>query len=295
VTSVSYGPDSLQSSFNPDSCAIQLGLPNCAEWIPDPFAFIKFLAHDLPDILGGWILIGIVGASMTTSNGALLATGSVVSHNICRQVNHLIPNAINDQNLLFACRLATLPCVLVAASIASFRSEQTSSLLILAFDISLASMVVPLVGCFYAKNPSPRAALVAIATGVSTRVLLQLVLPKDGLLVFPHSGDSFLKVGPAASALFPPFIDAEPLVIWNPAEEPCYQARYDDWTGVDSLSAPLAALLSFCAVQTIENVVLKRALFSFRGGVGYDKASQPEHKVEQAASDDELRRVDGED
>jgi hypothetical protein len=291
---VSYGPDSLKSSFKADSCAIQLGLPTCGEWIPDPFAFIKFLSHELPDILGGWVLIGIVGASMTSSNGVLLAAGAVVSHNICRQVNHLIPNFINDQNLLFACRMATLPCVIIAAWIATFKSEQTSSLLILAFDISLASIVVPLIGCFYAKNPSPRAAIVAIAAGVSTRILFELVFPKDGYLIFSLPGDSFLRVGPAASALYPNFIDVEPSLIWNPEEQPCDQTRYDDWTGVTSLSAALAALLGFCVVQTIENVVLKKALFAFRGGSGYDKENQLAQKDEHSQSDEDSQWIDGE-
>jgi uncharacterized sodium:solute symporter family permease YidK len=275
---VLYGPDSLKSSFNADSCAIQLGLPTCGEWIPDPLAFIKFLAHDLPDILGGWVLIGIVGAGVTTSNGALLAAGSVLSHNIFRQVNHLVPKSINDRNLISICRLATLPCVIVAASIASFKSEHTSEFLILAVDISLACVIVPLLGCFYTKNPSPRAAIVSIAVGVVTRTVLELTLPKDGSLIFPLAGDSFLAVGPAASALYPSFIDVKPSQIWNPEEQPCDQTGYEDWTGIDSISALLAAFLSFCAIQTIENVVIKRALFSFWGGVGYDKEKPNKQK-----------------
>jgi hypothetical protein len=292
---VSYGPDSLKASFNVDSCAKQLGLPTCGEWIPDPLAFVKFLVHELPDIFGGWVVIGIVGASMTMSNGGLLATGAVMSHNIFRQVNHVFPDFINDGNLLLACRLATLPCVIMAALIASFKSEQTSSLLILAFDISLASVVVPLVGCFYTKNPSPRAAIVAIAAGVSTRIVLELVFPKDGLLIFPLPGDSFLRVGPAASALYPAFMDVEPSMIWNAEEEPCFQARYEDWTGVDSLSAALAALLSFCAVQTIENVVLKKALFAFRGGIGYDKMNPSAEKFGRGEPNEDIAATDGED
>jgi hypothetical protein len=290
---VSYGPDSLKSSFNADSCAIQIGLPTCGEWIPDPFAFIKFLAHELPDILGGWVLIGTVGASMTASNGALLAASAVASHNIGRQVNHLIPNLINEQNLLFACRMATLPCVIIAGWIASFKSEQTSSLLILAFDISLASIVVPLIGCFYAKNPSPRAAIVAITAGVSTRILFELVFPEDGYLIFPLPGDFFLRVGPAASALYPNFIDVDPSQIWNPEEQPCHQTRYEDWTGVTSLSGALLALLSFCAVQTMETVVLKRSLFSFPGGTGYEKKTQPTQEAEHGESDEDSAWRDG--
>ena len=39
-----------------------------------------------PAFLGGWGLLGIVAASMSTSDGAILALGTVFSHNIMRHV-----------------------------------------------------------------------------------------------------------------------------------------------------------------------------------------------------------------
>jgi hypothetical protein len=191
--SVPYGPDSLKSAFNADSCAVQLGVPTCAEWLPDPLAFLKFLTHDLPDIVGGWCLIAILGAGMNAACGSLLAISAVVSHNICRQVNHVFPRFIHNGNLLFACCMATLPLIVLSASIAIFQAGRTAYLLVVAFDISLAGVVVPLLGCFYTKNPSPRAAIVSICAGVTTRIVLEVVLPKDGYLVFPFPGDLFSK------------------------------------------------------------------------------------------------------
>ena len=66
ITRVYYGPDSAQASFKTDSCSIALGLPTCAAWEPDADAFIKLLTHEAPPGLGGWCLIGIVAASMSS-------------------------------------------------------------------------------------------------------------------------------------------------------------------------------------------------------------------------------------
>jgi hypothetical protein len=40
-----------------------------------PTAFIKLLTTVPPGFLGGWGLLGIVAASMSTSDGAILALG----------------------------------------------------------------------------------------------------------------------------------------------------------------------------------------------------------------------------
>jgi hypothetical protein len=291
---VSYGPDSLKSLFNPDTCAVQLGLPTCAEWVPDSHAILKFLALDLPDILGGWCLIGILGAGINASSGSLLAISAVLSHNICRQLNHLFPGVINENNLLTACRIATLPCVLLATLIAVFQAERAAYIFTVAFDLSMATVVVPLFGCFYAKNPSPRAAIVSITAGISSRIMLELVLPKDGYFVFPFPGDAFLKVGPAASALYPSFIDVDPSLHWNPEEEPCYQERFNDWTGIDSIISTTVALISFCGIQIIENRILKRALFTFPGGIGYDKTEKHTEKFDASEDSDNPAETDQE-
>jgi hypothetical protein len=80
--------------------------------------------------------------------------------------------------------------------------------------------------------------------------------------------------------LYPSFIDVDPSEQWNPEEQPCYQDRFNDWTGIDSLVAPGVALICFSAIQTIENRALKRPLFTFPGGTGYDKDCQNDKEVE---------------
>jgi hypothetical protein len=274
--SVYYGPDSIHGEFEADTCALQLGLPTCALWVPDPSAFIKLLTHEAPEFLGGWCLVGIIAASMSTADGAILAMGTVVSHNVMRQFEGYFPNLVTPDNLLNLARTTTLPFTLISTLIAAFYKNSGSAagatgyLLIVAFDIVFATVVVPLFGCYYCKNPSPRAALVGILAGITTRVVLEFALPKDGLLLLPFDDPEFLDVGPAASSLLPTFIDADPADYWVPETEPCTQETFKDFTGVDSLAAPLVNLFFFLSIQTLEHFRGK-ALFEFGGSEGYIK------------------------
>lgn len=72
-----YGPDSVHAEFDADTCSEILGLPTCGAWLPDNQAFIKLLTHEANPVLGAWCLIGIVAASMSTADGAMLAMGTV--------------------------------------------------------------------------------------------------------------------------------------------------------------------------------------------------------------------------
>ena len=77
LSRVIYGPDSIHAEFDADTCSEILGLPTCGAWLPDESSFVKLLTHDAPPFLGAWCLIGIVAASMSTADGAILAMGTV--------------------------------------------------------------------------------------------------------------------------------------------------------------------------------------------------------------------------
>ncbi|KAL3762641.1 hypothetical protein ACHAW5_007212 [Stephanodiscus triporus] len=260
IARIYYGPDTTNASYETDSCHIALGLPTCALWMPDPDAIVKLFTHEIPTFLGGWGLIGIVSASMSTCDGAILAMGTVMSHNILRNIGEFLPfssRIVTDKNLLFAARVSTLPMTIISGLIASFfRSNHaagaTGYLLIVAFDVVLATVIVPLFGCFYTKRPSPLAALCAVTTGLVTRLTLEFALPKDGFLVMPFPGDEFLNYGSAASTAFPTYFDKPQEEVWDPNNEQCEQPRYNDWTGVDSLASPIAAAIVFIFVQFLE-------------------------------------------
>lgn len=201
---------------------------------------------------------------------------SVCAHNVARQLDAVFPNLITPKNLLTVARVASLPCTIMSACIAAYYHSTKSAagatgyLLIVAFDIVFATVVVPLFGCYYVKNPSPRAALLSILGGIITRITLEFALPKDGQLILPFKDESFLNYGPAASAAYPSFIDVPKNETWDPSVEPCHQDRYKDYTGVDSISSFLMSLLLFTIVQLYENTA-GRPLFTFPGSTGYDK------------------------
>jgi hypothetical protein len=58
--------DNITVCLCSQSCDIALGLPTCALWMPDPDAIIKLFTHEIPTFLGGWGLITIVAASMSS-------------------------------------------------------------------------------------------------------------------------------------------------------------------------------------------------------------------------------------
>jgi Na+/proline symporter len=246
------------------------------------------MTNQIPPALGAWCMMGIVAASMSTSDGAILAMGTVFSHNVVRQFDAMYPSLITPDNLLTSARISTLPFTIIAAILAAFY-QQTGYLLIVAFDIVFACMITPLFGCFYAKNPSPRAALCSILTGIILRVTLEFVLPKDGLLVLPLDFPEFDNYGPAASTLLPTFVDGPAGSVWDPSIEPCEQEKYSDYTGVDSLAAFGASMLVFIIIQFVEHKI-GRPIFYFPGDVGYekdlgdDKANQSHGDVDKSVA-----------
>lgn len=261
ITRTFYGPDTARASFLTDTCSRMLQLPTCALWQPDAQAFIKLLTHEAPSFLGAWCLVGIIAASMSTCDGAILAMGTVFSHNIVRNMSSFFPcfsdKLITHDNLLSVARFASIPLTIIATLVAAYyRSSHaagaTGYLLIVAFDIVFATCVVPLFGCFYTKKPSPLAALLSIISGALVRVILEFSLPKDGFLIAPFGGDEFLDYGPGASTAYPSFWDEEEADRWDSSAEQCEQTRLNDFTGVDSLAAPVVGLIVFVTVQFLE-------------------------------------------
>jgi Na+/proline symporter len=234
--------------------------------------FIAYLTHEAGPVWGSWCLVGIVSASVSTASGAILAMGTVFSHNIMRHLEVYIPNIVTERNLVLTARLSMIPLVMISTIIAAYYKSggATGYLLTVAFDVVLATAVAPIFGAFYTKKPSSRAALGSILLGAMTRIILEFSLPKDGSLIYPREEPEFQNYGPAASAKYPVFFDKPDTELWNPLEEPCKSHRYEDYTGVDSLTAFGVSVITFCVIQWLEHR-LDRPLFTFPGMQGYDK------------------------
>lgn len=151
------------------------------------------LEQSVPVVLGATVLAGIIAASMSTGDGAILGTSSVMARNVMGiHVEEDMPmdeeEAIEQRGegmfggpkmdrLLRATRLWTIPIALLGVLFA-IRVPATGMLLVLAFDIQMATAFVPLVGGLYFPNFSnPPAALSAFVTGAVTRVGLFALSP----------------------------------------------------------------------------------------------------------------------
>lgn len=227
---------------------------------------------------------------MSTSDGAILALGTVFSHNVIRQLTPMFPKLLkNEVYLVWLARASTLLFAVIGGTVAAYSAGITGKLLIVAFDVVLATVIAPLFGAFYSfktsrdthdetgdlvKGYSPCAALLSFLSGAITRIVLEFALPKDDSLLLPYNKPEFRDYGPAPSLKYPTFVDAQSSDVWNPVSEPCKQNLWRDFTGVDSLTAFAVSVLVFILVQVIENFK-GGPLFRFPGDMGYHKAISP--------------------
>src|ERR671920_847825 len=153
-------------------------LPN----LEDPFTAYPTLAiNHLPYPIGVALLMGVLGASMSTANGGLLAISSVVSRNIIQRdiLRRMLKRAgMEDKKLLMTTRAFTIP-MMAAAFILGYIIPQPGVYLILAFDIVFAGAWAPLtLGLFWRKANMP-AAITALVVGSALRLLMFFIIPPD--------------------------------------------------------------------------------------------------------------------
>ena len=153
-------------------------LPNIA----DPFTVFPELAiNHVPFAIGVAMLMGVLGASMSTANGGLLAISSVMSRNIIQRdiLKRVLKRpGLNDKQLLLTTRIFTIP-MMIAAFILAYLIPQPGVYLILAFDIVFAGAWAPLtLGLFWKKANTP-AALVSLIFGSAFRLVMYYITPVE--------------------------------------------------------------------------------------------------------------------
>lgn len=132
----------------------------------------------LPASLAVLVLAGVIGASLSTGDGAVLATSSVIARNIAGiRVEETETEATQMDKLLLFTRVVAVPIAIIGAFFA-IRLPETGLLLVLAFDISLAGVAIPyILGMYWSKANTP-AALAAILAGATSRIGLFLLMPE---------------------------------------------------------------------------------------------------------------------
>lgn len=195
-------------------CASFLGLAGISmvSGVGDPRMVLPQLANGvLPFWIGVLIFVGVLGASMSTANGAMLVISVVLARNIFQRWS---TRRLSDSTLLLLSRAFAFPTAALAGWIAYARPEP-GILLVVAFDIVFAGCVVPLFFGVHWQRASTAGALAAILTGTLARVICHFIVPAhlgglDTLLPPLFSLGAFLGVSllTETSGVFVPSGDA---------------------------------------------------------------------------------------
>src|ERR687886_2085835 len=150
--------------------------------LADPFTAYPDLAiNHVPFPIGAALLMGVLGASMSTANGGLLAISSVMSRNIIQRdiLRKMLKRpGMEDRRLLLTTRIFTIP-MMIAAFVLGYLIPQPGVYLILAFDIVFAGAWAPLtLGLFWRKANAP-AAIASLIVGSALRLLMFFITPVE--------------------------------------------------------------------------------------------------------------------
>lgn len=136
-------------------------------------AYPEIAVNHVPTWLGVLMLAGVLGASMSTANGGILAISAVISRNLIQRdiMTWLLKRpGMGNRGLLLATRITLIP-VVGGALILAWQSPQPGKYLVLAFDIVFAGALVPLIlGLFWSKANAP-AALASLFVGSGLRLV----------------------------------------------------------------------------------------------------------------------------
>lgn len=133
------------------------------------------LENVIPPVLGLLVLAAILSASLSTADGAILGTSSVLAHNVLG-IRHANAHGAGGDKLLLITRLMAIVITLLGVFL-GLRVPQTGVLLLLAFDMSFAGLVVPLLGGLFWAKATRQGALACIVAGSLTRLLFFIFMP----------------------------------------------------------------------------------------------------------------------
>ncbi|WP_083874257.1 sodium:solute symporter family protein [Nocardia paucivorans] len=135
---------------------------------------LTLLDEYAPTGLAILVLSAVVAASCSTANGAVLGTAAVVTRNVVGRTGGT--ESTEGDPLLRDVRITMIPVAAVAIFFA-VQVPQTGVLLTLAFDLMLAGLIVPFVAAHISTRVTTAAAVVAMVTGLSVRLILFALTP----------------------------------------------------------------------------------------------------------------------
>lgn len=150
----------------------------------------SLLENVIPPVLGLLVLAAILSASLSTADGAILGTSSVLAHNVLG-IRHANAHGAGGDKLLLITRLMAIVITILGLFL-GLRVPQTGVLLLLAFDMSFAGLVVPLIGGLFWAKSTGQGALACILAGSITRFVFFALMPTmfgvDNTLLYIPNG-----------------------------------------------------------------------------------------------------------
>ncbi len=141
--------------------------------IGDPRMVLPTMAAEhLPYWLGVLVFVGVLGASMSTANGAMLVISVVLARNVYQRWSK---TAVDDSLMLLLSRVLAIPTATAGALVAYVRPEP-GILLVIAFDIVSACCVAPLLLGVYWRKATPSGANASILVGTIVRLICPLYI-----------------------------------------------------------------------------------------------------------------------
>ena len=150
----------------------------------------SLLKGAVPAFISLLVIVAILSASLSTADGAILGTASVMAHNILG-IRHDDHSAGGTDRLLLITRIMAVVITAFGVFFA-LKVPQTGILLLLAFDIGFAGLLIPLAGGLFWTKSTWKGALACIIIGTMTRLIFFVMMPTvfgidNTLLYFQNS------------------------------------------------------------------------------------------------------------
>jgi len=145
--------------------------------VADGPVLFALLQNVVPPVLGLLVLAAILSASLSTADGAILGTSSVLAHNVFG-IRHGAGagHGGGGDRLLLITRLMAIVITILGVFL-GLRVPQTGVLLLLGFDLGFAGLVVPLLGGLFWRKSTQQGALACIIAGSITRLFFFALMP----------------------------------------------------------------------------------------------------------------------